>query len=57
MPASEHRSRPHAVLFACGLNTVRSPMAAALFKQMFGKTVYVSSSACPKENPTRSWMP
>ena len=36
--------RPHAVLFACGLNSVRSPMAAALFKQLFGRTTYVGSA-------------
>jgi protein-tyrosine-phosphatase len=29
-------SRPQAVLFACGLNSVRSPMAAALLRQMGG---------------------
>jgi len=29
-------SRPQAVLFACGLNAVRSPMAAALLRQMGG---------------------
>jgi protein-tyrosine-phosphatase len=44
MPASERRLRPQAVLFACGMNAVRSPMAAALFKQMFGKSVYVGSA-------------
>jgi len=40
----ERRSRPHAVLFACGLNAVRSPMAAGLFQQLFGKTIYVASA-------------
>ena len=30
-------ARPQAVLFACGMNAVRSPMAAALLQQMFGK--------------------
>ncbi len=44
MPASERRARPQAVLFACGMNAVRSPMAASLFQQLFGKTVYVSSA-------------
>jgi protein-tyrosine-phosphatase len=44
MPASERRLRPQAVLFACGMNAVRSPMAAALFKQMFGRSVYVGSA-------------
>ena len=36
--------RPRAVLFACGMNAVRSPMAAALFQQMFGNTAYVTSA-------------
>src|SRR5215469_7097116 len=41
MPA---RARPQAVLFACGLNSVRSPMASALFRHMFGRTTYVGSA-------------
>ena len=48
MAASERRSRPHAVLFACGMNAVRSPMAAGLFQQMFGKSVYVGSAGVQK---------
>jgi protein-tyrosine-phosphatase len=35
--------RPLAVLFACGLNTVRSPIAASLLSQMFGQSIYVGS--------------
>ena len=35
--------RPQAVLFACGLNAIRSPMAAGLFSQLFGTTTYVRS--------------
>ena len=34
--------RPQAVLFACGLNSVRSPMAHGLFRHFFGRT-YVGS--------------
>ena len=37
-------ARPQAVLFACGLNSVRSPMAAALFKHLFGHVAYVGSA-------------
>src|SRR6202035_5590034 len=37
-------SPPQAVLFACGLNSVRSPMAAALFKHLFGHRAYVASA-------------
>jgi protein-tyrosine-phosphatase len=37
-------ARPQAVLFACGLNSVRSPMAAALFRHLLGHTAYVGSA-------------
>ncbi len=37
-----------AVLFACGLNSVRSPMAAGLLKQMFGPSIYVKSAGVLK---------
>ena len=40
--------RPQAVLFACGLNCVRSPMAAALMRRMFGKSIYVASAGVQK---------
>jgi protein-tyrosine-phosphatase len=36
------------VLFACGLNSVRSPMAAALLKQMLGGSLYVGSAGVRK---------
>ena len=41
-------NRPQAVLFACGLNSIRSPMAAGLFRQLFGKNVYVGSAGVRK---------
>jgi len=41
-------SRPQAVLFACGMNSVRSPMAAALLKQMLGASLYVGSAGVRK---------
>src|ERR1700741_5280723 len=40
---------PQAVLFACGFNSVRSPMAAGLLKQMIGRTIYVASAGVRKE--------
>ena len=43
---TEHR--PQAVLFACGLNSVRSPMAAGLARYFFGKTIYVGSAGVRK---------
>jgi protein-tyrosine-phosphatase len=42
------RTRPQAVLFACGLNSVRSPMAAALFRQLMGRSSYVGSAGVRK---------
>jgi protein-tyrosine-phosphatase len=47
----ERRAHPQAVLFACGMNAVRSPMAAALFQQMYGKSVYVASCGAVKGEP------
>ena len=41
-------ARPQAVLFACGLNAVRSPMAAALLKQMLPRALYVGSAGVRK---------
>jgi len=38
---------PQAVLFACGMNSVRSPMALALMKSMFPK-VYAASAGVRK---------
>ena len=40
--------RPQSVLFACGLNSVRSPMAAYLFRQLIGSSVYVGSAGVRK---------
>ena len=49
MPASATRPpRPLAVLFACGQNSVRSPIAAGLFAQMFGRSIYVGSAGVRK---------
>ena len=36
--------RPQAVLFACGHNTVRSPMAESIFKYLFGSSTYAVSA-------------
>ena len=45
--ASPRSARPQAVLFACGMNSVRSPMAAGLFKHFVGRT-YVGSAGVRK---------
>jgi protein-tyrosine-phosphatase len=46
------RSRkPQAVLFACGWNSVRSPMAAALFRHLVGRGTYVESVGVRQGDP------
>jgi protein-tyrosine-phosphatase len=42
-------TKPQAVLFACGFNSVRSPMAAGLLRQMLGRTIYVASAGVRKD--------
>ena len=42
-------SRPRAVLFVCGLNSLRSPMAAALMQQMCGEGITVASAGVRKD--------
>lgn len=39
---------PLALLFACGLNSLRSPIAAGLFSQIFGRSIYVRSAGVRK---------
>lgn len=34
---------PSAVLFACTMNAIRSPMAAAILRQLHGQRIYVDS--------------
>jgi protein-tyrosine-phosphatase len=43
--------RPGAVLFMCSMNSVRSPMAEALLRRAFGKSIYVASAGVRKGEP------
>lgn len=51
MAAPGWQGRPQAVLFACRLNAVRSPMAAELFRHIVGRSVYVGSAGVLKGEP------
>lgn len=51
MAESGRIARPQAVLFACSLNCIRSPMAMALFRHLIGKSVYVASAGVMKGEP------
>ena len=42
------KPNPQAVLFACGMNSVRSPMAASLLHEMFPHAIYVGSAGVRK---------
>lgn len=48
MAAPPRHARPQAVLFVCDHNAVRSPMAAGLFRQTFGRAIYVASAGTRK---------
>jgi protein-tyrosine-phosphatase len=44
-------SRPQSVLFMCGQNVIRSPVAEALARHYFGRSLYVASAGVrPGEN-------
>ncbi len=51
MDSSARAARPQSVLFACGLNSIRSPMAAALLRQLFGKRIYAASAGVKPGEP------
>jgi len=50
-PVETHRVRPQSVLFACTLNTVRSPMAEALARHYFGREIYFASAGLKRGEP------
>jgi len=43
--------RPRSLLFACNLNSVRSPMAAALAKKLLPKDTYIASAGVRRGEP------
>ncbi|MBX6424634.1 MAG: low molecular weight phosphatase family protein [Variibacter sp.] len=51
MSAGGRGRTPQAVLFACGWNAVRSPIAAALFRHLVGRSVYVESVGVRRGDP------
>jgi protein-tyrosine-phosphatase len=42
--ADTRRARPQSVLFACSFNSVRSPMAEALARQLFAREIFFASA-------------
>jgi protein-tyrosine-phosphatase len=42
---------PSAILFACSMNAVRSPMAAAIMRHLAGRNVYVVSAGVRSGTP------
>lgn len=49
--AAGSRAVPGAVLFACTMNSVRSPMAAAILRHLAGRAVYVASAGVRAGGP------
>ena len=50
-PSTDDHSLPGAVLFACSMNVIRSPMAAAILKHLGGRRVYVESAGVRTGEP------
>src|ERR1700712_4472118 len=48
MDAPPRARNPQAVLFSCGFNSVRSPMAESLLRRMFPHALYVKSAGVRK---------
>ena len=48
MVTAPRARNPQSVLFACGFNSVRSPMAESLLQHMFPKGLYVRSAGVKK---------
>lgn len=44
-------ARPQSVLFLCGYNAVRSPMAEVLARHYFGRSMYVASAGVRQGEP------
>ncbi|MGO4572885.1 low molecular weight phosphatase family protein [Microvirga sp. 2TAF3] len=44
--------RLHSVLFVCAMNAVRSPMAEAIARHYFGRSIYVQSAGVRKGEPS-----
>lgn len=49
--AQHPREMPSAVLFACTFNAIRSPMAAAIMRHLYGHRVYVASCGVRSAEP------
>ena len=49
--AEASRDLPGAVLFACTMNAVRSPMAAAILRHLAGQRLYVASAGVRAGEP------
>lgn len=44
-------AKPQSVLFACGQNSIRSPMAMALLRHLYGKSIYTGSAGVKEGEP------
>ena len=51
LPRDRARELPGAVLFACTMNAVRSPMAAAILRHLAGRRCYVESAGLRRGAP------
>ncbi|ARN82609.1 low molecular weight phosphatase family protein [Methylocystis bryophila] len=50
-PAVKAPARPRSVLFACTFNAVRSPMAEAIARHYFGRSIHFASAGLKRGEP------
>lgn len=51
MSESASHKRPQSMLFACTFNSVRSPMAEAIARKLYGREVYIQSAGVKAGEP------
>jgi protein-tyrosine-phosphatase len=50
-PSGAGSKRPGSVLFVCGMNAIRSPMAESLVKKIYGREIYAQSAGVESGSP------
>jgi protein-tyrosine-phosphatase len=50
-PATDTRTKPRSILFLCGMNSIRSPMAEAIARSMLPRDQFVTSAGVHKGEP------
>ncbi len=50
-PAAQARAKPRSILFLCGMNSIRSPMAESIARSLLPRDQFVTSAGVHKGEP------